>query len=83
MLHRSGNFDERDLENDEGEEYRFDCSENDGQKKFVQEGAEQESNNLSNHFAFFPSDYYFQVYVSVEKQVHRFIPFSIELFIRC
>ena len=47
----------------------------------MQHGAEEKSQKLSLRFGRPPSDQQLQVYVAVEEQVDRFVPFAVELFI--
>ena len=47
----------------------------------MEKGTENKGRDLSHYFRLFVSDDQFEVDVSVEKQMNRFIPLAIELFI--
>lgn len=45
----------------------------------METGTKEKSANLSKYFTLLPTNYTLKVDVSVQKEMNRFIPFSIEL----
>jgi len=48
----------------------------------MKDGTKKEGNSLCNALSDFVFNYELQVYVSIKKEMHRFIPFTIE-FLEC
>ncbi len=80
MFHPFGEFDEWYLKEYECQEEGSDYSKDDCQQKLMQKCAEEEGDELCDWFGGFPADDEFEIEVSIEKEMHWFVPFAIELF---